>query len=162
HLASKMTCQGHRHRAAVTNQLMEIHPIDVFHGNVISAPDLIEIVNDNNVGMGKLGGSLGLLFESLEGVGILRDAFLTDYLERDQAIESVLLSLENLPHASLAQFSENGVARHYRPLGCFLGFGCRLIGRGWNGLPSDLFGWWIVGFKSMMQLALTPQQLLKL
>ena len=50
-LQNQVGGQVQRQGAVILHELMQVHPLDVFHGNVIGVPRLVEIINDNDVGM---------------------------------------------------------------------------------------------------------------
>ena len=82
------------------HQVIEVGALHVFHGDETVVANLIKIVDDDNVGMGKLGRGPRLLLKAPHCFSVL--PILANHLQSHDSIQALLHGLEDLAHASLA------------------------------------------------------------
>ncbi len=96
----------------ILHQLEQIGAFHVLHGNETIVAHLIEVMDHNYVGMRKLGGRFRFSAKATNRFRIL--PIMTNDLESDNSVESLLNGLVDVSHASLAQGGQDRIARNRR------------------------------------------------
>src|SRR5882672_3002788 len=83
-------------RSKILHQIVHVDAFDILHGQVVRVVDLIEVVDDDDVGMGKLSGGPSLALKTADRRRVLRDTLFANDLQCYQPAEAVLPSLEDV------------------------------------------------------------------
>ncbi len=107
-LANERTGAGYRQRAVLFDELREVHPLDIFHRQIVSIANLIGVKKADDVVVSKLCSGLGLTLETSKN-GFVGQQTLPNHLERYDPAQAGLPGFEYLTHATLAQLVEDDV-----------------------------------------------------
>ena len=90
------------------NGVFEGCAIEIFHGDKSFSALVANVADSGNVRMIQSGSSLGLTFESFQGLGIVGEVSWEE-LQSDETVESGVLSFVDDADAAAAEFFEDAV-----------------------------------------------------
>ena len=110
HLLRDREADPERQRAAVADEVLEGHALEVLHRDVGDARGLAEVVGPEHVAVRDAPGELDLLLEALEEGRVAREGLGPQQLEGHDLVELPVARAVHDAHAALAQRAEDLVA----------------------------------------------------